>query len=153
MRPRLQSAATYPARSLHPQDTKGRLLPLAAALEGPAGHLSERVSPSPRFAGPRPALRLLRNTTLATAQGAPNSPLAARAAPLSAGIHPAFDSAPGPSPVWPRPSPGRHTAVLLCVSLAGHLPAPPPGRGANGLVAPQQMATWHCGSTPENPRG
>lgn len=83
MRPRLQSAATYPARSLHPQDTKGRGLPLAAALEGPAGHLSERVSPSPRLAGPRPALRLLRNTTLATAQGAPNSPLDAHAAPHS----------------------------------------------------------------------
>lgn len=153
MRPRLQSAATYPARSLHPQDTKGRGLPLAAALEGPAGHLSERVSPSPRLAGPRPALRLLRNTTLATAQGAPNSPLDAHAAPHSP---PGFTQlsiqlqAPLPCGLA-RPLAG--TRLCSCVSLAGRLPAPPPGRGAKGLAAPQQTATWHCGSTPENPRG
>lgn len=153
MRPRLQSAATYPARSLHPQDTKGgccRSPPLSKGRQVTCLSGSPRRPDSRDPARPCVCCATPHSPPLRAPQTRPWLPAPP---PLSAGIHPAFDSAPGPPPVWPRPSPGRHTAVLLCVSLAGHLPAPPPGRGANGLVAPQQTATWHCGSTPENPRG
>lgn len=156
MRLRLQSAATYTAWSLRPRDTKGRLLPLAAAL-GRAGQPSERVgapvaqtrgSPARPWStegsgsahlarGPSPASAARHHTRHRSRRPklAPGRP---HRAPLSARIHPAVNPAPGPPPVRPRPSPGRGTALLLCVGPAGRFPAPPPGAGANGLAAPRR---------------
>lgn len=173
MRLRLQSAATYTAWSLH-RDTKGRLLPLAAAL-GRAGQPSERVgAPVAQTRGSparpwstegsgsahlarSPPLRLQPDTTLATApQGAPNSPLAAHTAPHSPpGFTQLSIQLPGPLPCGlARPLAGAR----LCSSASARQVAFLRHLRALALMAWRPHAEGHLAlrvdavATRENPR-